>query len=149
MLRTRLGSYGQLALLGVAVVIVTACNAGTAGSGISPADVPTSSFSACQVPDGQPTWVHVILHGGKPPFHGVWTIDGKIDTTDPQRRMILPGGDTKLEILVTLHGKDDEFELQEYNNHGLVGMETWNNGLAPGNAMCDTNGNTPGLPPLQ
>jgi hypothetical protein len=91
----------------------------------------------------------VILHRGKPPFWGVWTIDGKSDTTDPQRRVILPGGDTKLEILVTLHGTDDEFEVQEYNNHGLVGTDRWNNGIAPGNAICDAAGDTPGFPPLQ
>ena len=86
---------------------------------------------------------------GKPPFRGVWTIDGKVDTTDPQRHVSLPGGATKLEILVTLHGSDDEFELQAYNNQGLVVTNRWVNGVAPGNAICDANGDTPGFPPLQ
>ena len=149
MLRHRSRSPGQLAVLALAAVVVTACDTSSALVGITPADVPTSSFSVCRVPDGQPTWVHVILHGGKPPFHGVWTIDGKIDTADPQRHVILPGGGTKLEILVTLHGTDDAFELQAYNNQGLVATDRWINGVAPGNAICDANGDTPGFPPLQ
>lgn len=149
MLRPRSGSPGQLALLALTAVVVTACDTRTATVGIPPADVPTSSFSVCRVPAGQPTWVHVILHGGKPPFRGVWTIDGKIDTTDPQRHVILPGGATKLEILVTLHGTDDKFELQACNNQRLVATDTWINGIAPGNAICDVNGDTPGFPPLQ
>lgn len=91
----------------------------------------------------------VILRGGKPPFRGVWTVDGRLDTSDPQRRVVLPGGDTELEILVTLHGMDDEFELQEYNDQGLVSTDRWNNGVAPGNAICNANGNTPGFRPLQ
>lgn len=147
--RRHFRSLRQMALGGVAAVLVTACHARSAPVGVSPADIPTSSFSECRIPDGQPTWAHVILHGGKPPFRGVWIIDGKVDTTDPQRRVMLPGGGTKLEILVTLHGRDDEIELQEYNAHGSVGTERWNNGIAPGNAVCDPNGDTPGFPPLR
>ena len=70
MLRHRSGSPGHLAVPALAAVAMTACGTSTALVGITPADVPTSSFSVRRVPDGQPTWVHVILHGGKPPFHG-------------------------------------------------------------------------------
>jgi hypothetical protein len=105
-------------------------------------DIPTATFNECHIPAGQPTWANVILTGGESPFRGVWSIDGKVDTTDPQRSVVLPGGETKLEILVTLAGNDDEFQLQAYNRHGPVGTSTWTNGQAAGDAICNSDGET-------
>ena len=84
----------------------------------------------------------MILTGGRPPFRGVWSIDGKVDTTAPQGSVVLPGGATRLQILVTLTRGDDELQVQEYNRHGPIGTSSWNNGLAAGNAICNSDGDT-------
>lgn len=97
--------------------MLTSCHSGTI-EGVTAPDIPTATFNICRIPPGQPTWANVILNGGQPPFRGVWSIDGEVDTTDPQRSVTVSGGATKLEISVTLNGNDQEFQVHEYNQHG-------------------------------
>jgi hypothetical protein len=92
----------------------------------------------CEIPAGQPTWANVTLTGGEPPFRGVWIIDGRLDSTDPQRTLAAQRG-TKLELLVTLAGHGQTFRVREFNRHGLVGTVTWTNASA-GYPLCGPDG---------
>lgn len=92
----------------------------------------------CDIPAGQPTWANITLSGGEPPFRAEWAINGKVDSSDPQRATPVPGG-TELAIRVTLAGVGQVFRVREFNRHGLVSTDTWTNDSA-GVRVCGPNG---------
>jgi hypothetical protein len=101
-------------------------------------DIPKATFMHCVIPAGQRTWANITLTGGEPPFRAEWVIDGKVDSTDPQRRTPVPGG-TELAIRVTLTGVGQVFRVREFNRHGLVETDTWTNDSA-GVGICGPDG---------
>lgn len=118
-------------------MLLAACGTGSGGP-VKLSDVPSTAFNSCEIPPGQPTWANVTLTGGKGPFRGVWAIDGKVDSTDPQRSVRVPGG-TMLEILVTLSEIGQTFQVKEFNERGLVSTDSWTNTSMNG-ATCGPDG---------
>lgn len=106
-------------------VLLAGCATGSGGR-VQLSEVPSTAFNSCEIPPGQPTWANVTLTGREGPFRGVWAIDGKVDSTDPQRAVPVPRG-TRLEILVTLTRIGQTFRVQEFNRHGLVSTDSWTN----------------------
>lgn len=76
---------------------------GSAAAPRAPSELPSVTFNGCVIPAGQQTWANILLTGGNGPFRAVWSIDGKVDSIDPQRTIPLPWNGTRLELLVTLN----------------------------------------------
>lgn len=106
------------------------------------APLPRVTFNGCVVPAGQPTWANILVTGGKGPFRAVWSIDGKVDSTDPQRTIAVPGKGTRLELFVTLSRVGQTFQIQVFDALGSAGVYSFAN-AAPGDIRCDYNGQSP------
>ena len=128
----------------LAMVAVAAAVAGcgsAAGSAVPSADVPAASFNGCLIPAGRPTWANILLTGGKGPFRAVWSIDGKVDSRDPQRTVQVPGKGTRVELRVTLPRVGQTFQIQVFNAAGPLVTYSFTN-TEPG-APCKPDGEPP------
>lgn len=128
----RSAGKGRFVWLFVVLALATAgtgCGA-AAGPYIPSADeVPSASFNSCLIPPGQPTWANILLTGGRGPFHVIWSINGKVDSGDPQRTLHVPGKGTRFELRVTLSGVGQTFRMQVFNASGsLVSYSFTNTG---------------------
>ena len=108
-------------------------------------DLPTVTFNGCLIPARQPTWANIVLTGARGPFRGpfraIWSIDGKVDTHDPQRTISLPAKGTRLELLVRLRRAGQTFRIEVFNARGLVGRYSFTNtGRGP---RCNRDGKPP------
>jgi hypothetical protein len=106
-------------------------------------DVPRVTFNGCLIPAGQPTWANILLTGAKgnfrDPFRAVWSVDGKVDTSDPQRTIAAPGKGTRLELLVRLGRAGARFQIEVFNARGFVGGYSFTNTAASG-VWCKRDG---------
>lgn len=101
--------------------------------------VPAVTFNGCVIPAGRPTWANVLLTGGRRPFRAIWSVDGKVDSSDPQRTIAVPGKGTRIEILVTLRGVGQTIRIQVFDARGAVGTYSFTNAVA-GDFPCNPDG---------
>jgi hypothetical protein len=132
---------------------VAGCGSGAGGEARSVPDLsliralsrgqPIVTFNGCLIAAGQPTWANILLTRAKGryrgPYRAVWSIDGKVDTSDPQREIAAPGEGTRLELLVRLHRAGQTFRIQVFNAYGFVGRFSFTN-TAQGGLRCDRDG---------
>jgi hypothetical protein len=123
----------------VAVCVVAAGCGSTTRSGLPSGGAPSVTFNGCVIPAGRPTWANILLTGAKGPFRAVWSIDGKVDSNDPQRTVAVPGKGTRLELLVRLTGVGQTFRIEAFNALGSVGSFSFTN-TAPGGVRCNAAG---------
>ena len=147
MLACRLVSMAAALVLCAAVA---GCGAAT-GGGVPPADpqllrhmiatrhVPAVTFNGCVIPAGRPTWANILLTGAKGPFRATWSVDGKVDSSDPQRTIAVPGKGTRVEILLTLRGVGQTIRIQVFDARGAVGTYSFTNAVA-GDVPCNPDG---------
>lgn len=106
-------------------------------------DQPIVTFNGCLIPADHPTWANILLTRAKGryrgPYRAVWSIDGKVDTHDPQRTIAAPGEGTRLELLVRLHRIGQTFRVQVFNAHGFVGTFSFTN-TVQGGLLCNGEG---------
>ena len=104
--------------------------------------LPRVTFNGCLIPPRQPTWANIVLSGAEGrfagPFRAVWSIDGKVDRSDPQRTVPVAGKGTRLELLVRLRRTGQTFSVRVFNARGAVGGYSFTN-TAPG-PMCNRQG---------
>lgn len=100
--------------------------------------MPSVTFNGCVIPAGQPTWANLLLTDLRAPIRAVWSIDGMVDSRDPQRTVLAPGKGTRLELLVKLHSIGQTFRIQVIDARGPAGSYTFTNtGRSP---VCNANG---------
>jgi hypothetical protein len=109
-------------------------------------DLPSVTFNSCVIPPGQATWANILLTGGKgafkAPYRAVWSLDGTVDSRDPQREIAAPGNGARLGLRVTLGHIGQTFLIQVSNAHGSVGSFSFTN-TAANEPQCNKDGRPP------
>jgi hypothetical protein len=141
-----IGGVAKIRLVGLTTTVAACFLSVGCGSptkiGVPPVVGPTVTFNPCLIPAGQPTWANILLTGAKGPFRAIWSIDGKVDSSDPQRTVAAPGKGTRLELLVTLTGVGQTFRIQAFNALGSLGTFSFTN-TANGDPRCNAAGEPP------
>lgn len=100
--------------------------------------LPTVTFNRCVIPAGRPTWANIVLTGGTGPFRAIWSIDGTVDSSDPQRSIAVAGKRTRVELLVTLHRIGQTFRIEVFDARGAAGTYSFTN--TPRGKLCKRDG---------
>jgi hypothetical protein len=149
-------TWASVRVVGVASVLligVALAGCGSSGGRVTPPslsvirdaarDLPRVTFNGCRIPVDQPTWANILLTRGRGrfrgPYHAAWAIDGKADTSDPQRTVTIPGRGTRLELRVTLRSVGQTFHIEVFNAHGSVGSYSFTN-TDPADQPCNRDG---------